>query len=187
MERKVMITDRLKLTVPYAVILVGGLALYAVANRIQYTPIPDQIGPEVWPKLILGLMIAVCVIEIARRVFFFSAASNSEATITPASPELEYVEDHVGDPLIVGCVIVASVIYLLALEIGGFFLCTLVYTASLLALGGIRRLTLIAAVSAAITVFFTFTFMKVIFVSLPIGVEPFAHVSIAVMSLLGIH
>lgn len=182
-----MLADRLKLTAPYAVILLGASALYAVANRIQYTPIPDQIGPEVWPKLILSLLIVVCVIEIARRLFLSAAAASPEPAAIALDPELELVEDHVGDPRIVGCVILASVIYLLALEIGGFFLCTLVYTASLLALGGIRRLTLITAVSAAITVFFTFTFMKVIFVSLPIGIEPFAHVSIAVMRLLGIH
>ena len=55
-----------------------------------------------------------------------------------------------------------------------------------MALGGTRRPGLVLAVSTAITLFFCFVFMKVIFVALPVGQEPFSKVSFCLMSMLGI-
>jgi putative tricarboxylic transport membrane protein len=174
-----------KKVLPYLFVLGGAVAFFGFANRIEYAPIPGQIGPDVWPKLILGLLMAVCCIQIGRLLFVPSTgAASPEPSSLQVSPELETPAEN---PVRVGGVIATSIVYLLLLQTGGFFLCTLVYTAGLLALGGLRHPARIAAIACAITVFFTFTFMKVIFVSLPIGVEPFAQVSLAVMSLLGIH
>ena len=177
---------RMKRVLPYVVVLVVAAVLYGVANRIAYTPIPDQIGPEVWPKIILGLLIAVCAVAILRSLF---ASSQTPADMLtqlslPDEPLLEAEEDH---PRLVFAVVAATVVYLLLLETAGFFLCTLVFTVCLMLCGGVRRPLVIGGLALAITVFFTFTFMKVVYVALPIGVEPFSSVSLGVMKLLGIH
>jgi putative tricarboxylic transport membrane protein len=41
-------------------------------------------------------------------------------------------------------------------------------------------------VTLSLTLTFMFLFMRVIYVSLPIGVEPFARISVWIMKLLGV-
>jgi putative tricarboxylic transport membrane protein len=184
---------RMKRIAPYVVLLLGTAWLYTVASKIRFTPIPDQIGPDVWPKIVLVLLMASCVLAMIRR--FFLKAEDAETDNhqkillqgEPANGEdapALHSEDHPG---IVAAVLAATVVYLLLLEKGGFFFCTLLFTAVLMWCGGIRRLWLIACLSLGITLFFTYTFMKIVFVALPIGIEPFSHVSLGVMKLLGIH
>ena len=178
---------RMKKVTPYVALLIGGFVLYGVAGRIDYTPIPDQIGPEVWPKIILILMIVVCLFCIVRHLVMPPppvVADLSAQLVLPEDASPEHEEDH---PALVLAVVAATCVYLLLLETAGFFLCTLVFTVCLMLCGGVRRPALIAGLALLITTFFTFTFMKIVYVALPIGVEPFSSVSLGVMKLLGIH
>jgi putative tricarboxylic transport membrane protein len=68
----------------------------------------------------------------------------------------------------------------------GFVLATAPYLAAFIALGGYRRWGVNAAVSLIGTLAMMFFFMKVVYVSLPIGGEPFAQVTLALMRLMGI-
>ncbi|HTJ02337.1 MAG TPA: tripartite tricarboxylate transporter TctB family protein [Methylovirgula sp.] len=183
---------RMKRIAPYVVLLLGTAWLYTVANNIRFISIPDQIGPDVWPKIVLTLLMVACVFAMIRKLFLKEDAGTDghhqilapgEAVDGDDAPSL-HGEDH---PSIVLAVLVATVIYLLVLEKGGFFLCTLFYTSVLMWCGGVRRLWLIGCLSLGITLFFTYTFMKIVFVALPTGIEPFSQVSLGVMRLLGIH
>jgi putative tricarboxylic transport membrane protein len=60
------------------------------------------------------------------------------------------------------------------------------YIAAFVALGGYRRWGIIAAVSVIGTFVMLFFFMKVVYVSLPLGVGPFQQVTLFLMQLLGI-
>jgi putative tricarboxylic transport membrane protein len=53
-------------------------------------------------------------------------------------------------------------------------------------LGGFRRLAYVAVLAVLLTLFFSFVFMKVIFVALPLGQGPFEKISLFVMSLVGV-
>ena len=57
---------RFRQALPYLVGVVVAGALYYSASRIEYTPRGDSLGPDFWPKLAIGLMALVCVIEIVR-------------------------------------------------------------------------------------------------------------------------
>src|SRR6201999_1128794 len=49
--------------------LVGGVVagvLYYSASRIEYTPRGDALGPDFWPKLAIGLMALLCLLEMVR-------------------------------------------------------------------------------------------------------------------------
>ncbi|MEK7877704.1 MAG: tripartite tricarboxylate transporter TctB family protein, partial [Pseudomonadota bacterium] len=109
----------------------------------------------------------------------------------------ESVEQHTaGSPL--GTPIVESHPYLLiagmALTAGyvifiqrlGFFIATVLYLALFIVLGGYRRWGVVAAVSVAGTLLLLFFFMKVVYVSLPIGQEPFSAVTLFLMQVMGI-
>jgi putative tricarboxylic transport membrane protein len=52
--------------------------------------------------------------------------------------------------------------------------------------GRYRRLGVIVATSVIGSLAFMFMFMKVVYVSLPLGIEPFAQVSFALMRVMGI-
>ena len=68
----------------------------------------------------------------------------------------------------------------------GFFIDTVLYIAALMWTGRYRRWPVIAAVAFAGALVFMFIFMKVVYLSLPIGSAPFATVSLLLMQLLGI-
>ena len=175
---------------PYVVLMFGALGLYMVANRILYTPIPGQIGPDAWPKIILCLLIIVCVAGIVQKLIIDPGAqfdAGQQSWIEAEQPDSEPVVESEDHPGIVMVVLAGTVAYLLLLETVGFFLCTLVYTAFVMWCGGLRRPLVIGGLALSIGVFFTFTFMKIVFVSLPIGSAPFSYVSLGVMKLLGIH
>jgi putative tricarboxylic transport membrane protein len=68
----------------------------------------------------------------------------------------------------------------------GFFLATVPYVAAFIALGGYRRWGVNAAVSVIGTLAMMFFFMKLVYVSLPLGREPFVQVTLFLMRVMGI-
>jgi len=56
--------------VPY--VLVGSFAgfLYRSATQIEFHHRGSTLGPDFWPRLLLGLLIAACLYEIGRIVLF---------------------------------------------------------------------------------------------------------------------
>jgi len=68
----------------------------------------------------------------------------------------------------------------------GFFIDTVLYIAALTRAGRYRRWSVITAVSFGGALVFMFIFMKVVYLSLPIGRPPFASVSLLLMQWMGI-
>lgn len=176
---------------PYVVLLAFATFLYGVAQRFVYTPIPGQIGPDFWPRMIIVLLSVCCVFEIGRRLAFSSAATPAPAAVPDedyeaevAPLDLDHEQTH---PWFVIAAIAASVLYLAALEWTGFFVATVVYVSVLIWLGGVRRLAVLVPSGFAITLFFLFVFSKVIYVSLPIGRGDFERISLTILKLLGVH
>jgi putative tricarboxylic transport membrane protein len=60
------------------------------------------------------------------------------------------------------------------------------YIAAMIRTGRYRRCPVIVAVAFAGALAFRFVFMKVVYLSLPIGTPPFEAISLALMRLLGI-
>jgi putative tricarboxylic transport membrane protein len=79
-----------------------------------------------------------------------------------------------------------TILYVVLIEKLGFFLCTVIYLAAFMWVGRYRRLGVIVATSLIGSLAFMFMFMKVVYVSLPLGVEPFAQVSFLLMRAMGI-
>jgi len=189
-----MATDRLKAVVPYAVLLAGAAFLYHEAGRFAYAAKPGELGPDVWPKAILLLLIAVCAYEIVRRTLFVRRTSKCVAatetlaadTAEPA-PATPPADDAARHPYRLLAGIALTVLYVLALDVLGFFLATALYLALFMAVGRYRRAGVILTTSVVGSLAFVFVFMKVVYVSLPLGTGPFQAVSLWILSLLGIH
>ena len=172
---------RLQGSVPYVVVLALAAALYALAGRFEYAPKPGQLGPGVWPKVVLAIAMLVCALEIAWRLFQpASSVSHKEVSGEEAEQEAPRI------PQLLAAGIGLSLLYVGTLELFGFFLATAAYLALFMIVGRYRRWPVVAATSLLGSLAFVFVFMKVVYVSLPLGRGPFQQVSLWIFTLLGI-
>jgi putative tricarboxylic transport membrane protein len=179
--------QKLRDVAPYVIVLCGAAYLYYVTDHIAYAPIPGQMGPERWPKIIVGVLAFVCAIEIVRRLVMPAAAVPAPTgEDTPGETEDEWLRPKQTHTALVFGTIVASIAYLFVLDYCGFAFSTVVYSACLMWLGGFRRPGYVAILAVLLTVFLSFVFMKLIFVALPLGQGPFEKISLLVMSLVGV-
>jgi len=161
---------RLREIVPYAALLAAAAYLYSKAGAFAAFARPGQLGPDAWPKAILGLLAFVCVFEIARRAWSWRSAP--EPTRYPQ--------------LLAGGIAITA-LYVPGLELLGFFTCTVIYLAAFMWIGRYRSIPVIAASSLIGTLAFVFVFMKVVYVSLPLGMGPFRSISTWLLAFFGIH
>lgn len=175
--------EKLKGSLPYAALLVGAAYLYYTAGHFDYAHRPGELGPDVWPRAILVLLMGVCAWEVLRRLLFGGAAvAQPPAQGTGEDSQEEPRHAH----LLVGG-IALTVLYVLGMGTLGFFLATVLYLALFMLVGRYRRYGVIVATSVIGSLAFVYTFMKIVYVSLPLGVGPFKQVSVWILAALGIH
>lgn len=183
--------ERLRKQVPYFIVLLIAGFLYYRATRIDFAAPGERIGPDVWPKAILILAMATCAYEIAKNLFF---AGKHEVggvleSIVEENPAGQVPSGQMQSPtypwrLAVGAVL--TIAYALAIDTLGFFLCTALFLAAFIRVGGYRRLGVTALLGVAGSLAFMFMFMKVVYVSLPLGIGVFERLSVLLMHAMGI-
>ena len=182
---------RLRRTLPYVIVFAATVVLFVLANRIAFIAPGGRIGPDVWPKAILALSMLTCVFQIAKILFFDEAGEQVPGvleSIIEEAPPGEIVDTAPGPRyphLIVGGILL-TVAYVVLIERLGFFLSTFVYLAAFAWLGRYRRPLVVLASSLVGSLLLMFVFMKVVYVSLPLGQEPFSQVTFLLMRLMGI-
>ncbi|HSN21358.1 MAG TPA: tripartite tricarboxylate transporter TctB family protein [Usitatibacter sp.] len=174
---------RLAELVPYAALLAGAAYLYHDAASFAGLGRPGQLGPDFWPKAVLILLMIVCGIEIVRRALAPAAAAVPAPEAGP-QPQAEEAQRH-GHLLAGG--IVLTILYVPGIAYLGFFLATALFLAAFMYVGRYRRARIVAAASVLGSLAFVFVFMKVVYVSLPLGAGPFRNLSAWIMAALGIH
>lgn len=182
------VVTRLRRIAPYAIIVVAGAYLYHRALGFDFERVSGRIGPDAWPRIILTLLIAICGYQVLRL-----AARRATSEVEGVLQSLEDVADpslleppqaHPGRAVL-GIALTFG--YLLVFEIVGFFIATFFYLVALMYVGGYRRPLWALTISLAASLSFVFVFMRIVYVSLPLGRGPFLAVSVGVMKLLGIH
>jgi putative tricarboxylic transport membrane protein len=171
-------------SIPFVAIMGAAVYFYYLADRLDFDPMPGRAGPDLWPKIILGLMIATCAIGIVKT--FLSRSSGSANLLQLLAPQAGEEEEsartwpHLA---LLGCAL--FVIYVLALDRIGFVICTAVLIAGFLWIGRYRNVTVIALASLVGSLGFFFIFRRIVYVSLPLGREPFLTFSVWLMKLMG--
>lgn len=180
---------RLQGVVPYLLVLVVAGYLYYLAVESPYDAGPGRLGPYAWPKGILYVAFVTCIYAIIVKCLSFTTLDKAAAADVPGMPSAEKPLSEEKSPtyprLLVGGILL-TVAYVTFLETVGYFFCTALYTALLIYIGRYRNLWAIAASSVIGTLVLMFVFMKVVYVSLPIGREPFAMVMLSLMHWMGI-
>lgn len=178
-------------TLPYVIVLAIVSYLYFHATKIDFVAPGGRIGPDAWPKTILMLAMVACVYEIAKDLLFGRWGRDLPGVLGSVLKDVprEAVPDEPGVasyPHLLWAGIAMTVLYVVVIEKVGFFLCTAIYLAAFMRIGRYGRPGVIIATSLIGSLAFMFMFMKVVYVSLPLGIEPFAQVSFALMRVLGI-
>jgi hypothetical protein len=65
-----MAIEKIKRIIPYAVVLLVSAYFYVLACRFGVVTRAGNLGPDFWPKLLLGLTMAACLYEIAKTALF---------------------------------------------------------------------------------------------------------------------
>ncbi|HET9764326.1 MAG TPA: tripartite tricarboxylate transporter TctB family protein [Casimicrobiaceae bacterium] len=184
--RRAALRERLAGAAPYAVVLAAAAYFYVNAGTFAALARPGELGPQFWPRAVLGLLMLVCGGAILRAVMFPPARS----TPLGAGSRIEEDDSAQGETaaypyrLLGGVALSAA--YVAGMERLGFFLATALYLALFMWLGRYRRPGVIVTISLIGSLAFVFVFMKIVYVSLPLGVAPFQAVSVAILALLGI-
>ncbi|HYC13996.1 MAG TPA: tripartite tricarboxylate transporter TctB family protein [Stellaceae bacterium] len=183
-------SGRIGAAIPYAVLLGVAAFLFHVAGEFDFTRTEGRLGPDFWPRAILALLIATCAYELVGRLLRApgrqakASAIGEATTVEDIEPEAAPPARH---PYLLWSGAGLTLLYVALLQVLGFFTATFLYTLVFMRLGRYRRWPVLIAASLCGALVFMFVFMKIVYVSLPIGREPFSAVSLLLMRLMGIH
>ncbi|HET9578009.1 MAG TPA: tripartite tricarboxylate transporter TctB family protein [Usitatibacter sp.] len=177
---------KLRAIVPYAALLLVAAWLYGETGAFAALGREGQLSPAFWPRAVLTLLMIVCAMEIGRAALFFRPEKPA-AVPHSAAPLPSEEDDGQRYPALLAGGIGLTILYVPGMQYLGFFLATAIYLAAFMLMGRYRRLGVIAVTSVAGSLAFVFVFMKIVYVSLPLGAGPFRVVSTTIMAALGIH
>ncbi len=175
-----MTMEKIKKIAPYAVVFAISAYFYCLAGRFVFSARAGNLGPDFWPKLLLGLTMAVCLWEIAK----IALTDRMKGREKPAEEGKGEAPKRYYGLLIIGTLL--TVAYVWFVGVAGFILCTFLYLALFMIIGRYRKIWVIAANSIVGTILLIYIFMKVVYVSLPLGQGPFQPFSLLVLKMLGI-
>ena len=176
------LSARLARVVPHAVMLAVACWLYWVAGRIDVET-GGRISPVVWPKAIIVFMGLLCVYEIVKRLVV-RTEFDAKGLVTNMSSGTEAQPNENLALLFSGIALIAG--YVVAVPSLGFFPATALFLVVFPWVAGLRRPLVLASVSIVGTVLLALVFLKVAYISLPLGEGPFRALSLALMRLLGV-
>jgi putative tricarboxylic transport membrane protein len=189
-------SSRLRHCLPHFVMLLVSIALYVAAMQIDtsYTEGGRRIGPDFWPKAVILFMGALSLYEVVKRAIvgsdFTARGLTENLTHNPAgdpTPETADEAPAVEYPrlLIAGCALILG--YVAVVDLLGFFVTTAVFLFAFTWVGGFRRHGWNALISVLGAFFMVVMFMRIAYISLPLGVGPFRSLSLALLTLIGVH
>jgi putative tricarboxylic transport membrane protein len=177
---------RLVSALPYLAVLAAAVCLLYLAGQIDYVAPRGRVGPDFWPRAVLWFLVLVCVYETAKRILFAGAAEveGVQQALLRAAGEVEGKKRGHGWRLAAG--VAATLAYVLLVDVLGFFLSTFAFIAAFIVIGGQAGLRAPLMSGAIGSLVFVTVFMKIVYVSLPLGQGPFRAVSVGLMSVLGV-
>lgn len=182
------IVNRLTRALPYAIVGAAAGYLFYLAANFQYHARAGTLGPDFWPMAILALTIAVCVWQIGK-IYVLGASAHAADDLVEeftGAAEDESAAPPRKHPWLLAAGMGATLAYVALVQRLGFFLATVVYLVAFMAIGGYRRWGVVAALSVIGALVLMFIFMKLVYVSLPIGVAPFDELTFLLMRLMGV-
>lgn len=178
----------LRRAVPYAAVMIVGAYLFWLALHFEFPSVPGRLGPDAWPKMVLGLLLLTCLVGMIQS---FKSTDGQEdrspaAADRPMLPDDVAGEDDLG-PSRYGLVAMGFALFLaypVALEYLGFPIATFLLMALFMLVGQWRNLPGIVLISLLGTLVLFYVFRGVVYVSLPLGTGRFQEFTLWLAQLL---
>ncbi len=192
------ITLRLARAAPFLLVMAVGIYLYHVANQFDFVARQGQAGPDLWPKIVLGLMLLASAWGALQALTQRSDAQEMSLLVRAATRAVGKEEEarqnldaEAGSadqrtPLRAFAAILALLVFVGCIAYVGFTLASFVLMFAIMLLAGYRRPFVAALISLIGALSFFFVFQRVAYVSLPLGVGPFRELSIWLMAIIGV-
>jgi putative tricarboxylic transport membrane protein len=154
--------------------------------------VPGRLGPDAWPKIVLGLLIVTCVIGLVNAfrqpapplpAAEPAAPDNAPRALLPSEMELQEPQGPSRYGL-VAAGFALFLIYPVALEYLGFLLATFLLMTIFMLVGQWWQPLPVLVTAALGTLVLFYVFRGVVYVSLPLGVGPFHDWTVWVADLL---
>src|SRR6202047_4037847 len=167
----VTISEKLRQSAAYMAIFCAAAFLYYLAGHFQYDEQAGRIGPDAWPKIVLGLRLATSGWQVGR-IFF--GAGPTKAEERPDHAFGVESEDH---PRLAWLSNASTLRFAYILPPLGFLVATILYLAVIGYIGGYRQYWPLFLTSVIAPLALIFIFMKIVYLSLPLGQGPFKELS----------
>lgn len=167
-------------------LFLAGLFLLLQTTAIHSRAGTNELGPAFWPRFWLAVLLALVASDgwsAYRRARLAAAAAGSRDAAPVASPGGERPPESIPLLLAGGALVLA---YVVGAIVFGFMLATPLYLFAFAYLGGFRKILPLALIAVATTAAFLFLFVRVVYVSLPLGTGPFADFTASVYQAVGL-
>ncbi len=183
---------------PFVTVLGAGVWLWSVANDFAITTRLGRAGPDLWPKIILVLMIGAAIWGIADAILKSRPDDETSILIANASRSAGHEEDARQDlaaatdgaserhPQFAVAGIAAMLGYVAVIPYVGFLLATFLLLMAIMLAAGYTRVLRAAGISLIGAFVFFIVFQRIVYVSLPHGEGPFKELTLALMALVGV-
>jgi putative tricarboxylic transport membrane protein len=183
---------------PFVIVLAAGIWLWTVANDFAIKTTLGRAGPDLWPKIILVLLIGAAIWGIAEALLKSRADDETSILIANASRSAGHEKDARQDlaaatdganerhPRYAVAGIAAMLGYVTVIPYVGFLIATFLLLLAIMLAAGYTRVLRAAAISFIGAFVFFIVFQRVVYVSLPHGEGPFKELTLALMALLGV-
>lgn len=182
----------------FLVVIAIGAYLWTVATAFGVGARLGRAGPDVWPKIILGLIILAAAYGAVQALFrkneneglslLVEIATRSVGREEETQKELDAESGPVETrrPIYAVGGIVAMLGFVAGIPYLGFSVTTFLLMFAVMMIAGYRRPSIAALVSFLGALAFFFVFQRIVYVSLPLGVGPFKELSTGLMVLFGV-
>ena len=183
---------------PFLLVMAVGIYLYYVANQFDFAARPGRAGPDVWPKIALGLMLLAAAWGALQALLTRSegeemsllvrAATRAVGREEEARQDLDAEAGSTGQrqPLRALAAILAMLAFVGCISYVGFAVATFVLMLTIMLLAGYTRPFVATLISLIGALSFFFVFQRVAYISLPLGVGPFKDLSVWLMAIIGV-
>ncbi len=162
-----------------AIVLLVALYYYFLSTQIRFAPRPGRLGPTFWPQVILMLLIITAAVDC----YVETRKARGRALSSPANAP-EAATPRVWWLMALGLAVILA--YVNLATVMGFPLANFVFMVAFMLLGGFTRPIAALAISAVGTLTLLLVFVRIVYVSLPLGLPPFEGITLLLYSMLRI-
>lgn len=186
----------LRRAVPFVLMLVVGAWLWTVADGFAIATRLGRAGPDLWPKIVLSLLLAAAVLGIIEAMTRSSVSSVADVIVArsssgPGGNPDDALDEAAGAtvepsvwPAVGGIAVMLG--FVAAIPYVGYTVATFALLLSIMLLAGYRNRLRALLIAGLGTLAFFFVFQRIAYVALPLGVGPFKTLSTSLMTLMGV-